>query len=145
MPTIEDFENEAIVRVKQHEGYRPELYRDPLNHTILTSGYGHNFNEPISLKLAGVILEYDWDIAKNEVKKIFTYEAINRLSYKKYFVLVELMFQLGFKRFSGFTNMIVAIEKGNTKLAAQEIRDSEYYKQVTSRAETLAKILEQNS
>ncbi len=38
--------------------------------------------------------------------------------------------------------MIAAINKGNIKIAAMELRDSLYYRQVTARAEELAGILE---
>jgi GH24 family phage-related lysozyme (muramidase) len=140
--TPENFESEALVRVKLHEGYRANLYRDPLDPDILTGGYGHNFNEPISPSLADKILSHDWEVAKNELGKAVNPEALNRLPYHKYFVLAELMFQLGFAKFKGFKKMIAAIHKGNIKEAARELRDSLYYKQVTNRVEELAKILE---
>ena len=140
--TPEDFESEALLRVKNHEGYRANLYRDPLDPTILTGGYGHNFNEPISPILADKILMHDWEVAKNELGKAVNLDALNRLPYHKYYVLVELMFQLGFAKFKGFKKMIAAIHKGNMKEAARELRDSRYYGQVTARAEELAKILE---
>lgn len=141
--TPEQFEQEALERVRQHEGYSAKLYPDPLDPTIITGGYGHNFNEPISPKLADLILtKHDWPIAKNELQKILTMEALNRIPHKKHFALVELMFQLGYARFKGFIKMIQAIEKGDCKEAARELRDSDYYKQVKNRAETLARILE---
>src|SRR4030042_2204367 len=99
--TPEQFEQEAIERTKQHEKYMPKLYRDPLNPNILTAGYGHNFNEPISPKLAEIILQYDWSVAKNELQKVFSIEAITRLPHKKHYALVELIFQLGYNRFKG--------------------------------------------
>ncbi len=140
----DQFEQQALERVKQHEGYRANLYRDPIKPDIITGGYGHNFNEPISPALAEKILSYDWDIAKNELAKVFEFESINRLPYHKYFVLVELMFQLGLSRFKGFAKMVEAIKRGDVKAAAKELRDSEYYRQVKGRAETLAGILEKD-
>ncbi len=100
--TPEKFESEALLRVKLHEGYRVKLYRDPLDPDILTGGYGHNFNEPISPSLAEKIFRHDWEVAKNELGKAVNLDALNRLPYHKYYLLVELMFQLGLQKFKGF-------------------------------------------
>lgn len=144
----DEFEKQAIERVKLHEGYRAELYRDPLYPEIITGGYGHNFSEPTSPALAEKILLHDWEVAKVELGKAVDTAALNRLPYHKQFVLVELMFQLGLPKFKGiaphkgFKRMIAAINKGNMREAAKELRDSLYYHQVPGRAEELAKILE---
>lgn len=140
---LEQFEIEALERLKQHEGFRAMLYKDPLKPEIITGGYGHNFSEPISPALAEKILKHDWELAKVELNKVFTMNSLNRLPYRKHFVLAELMFQLGLPKFKEFKDMIAAIQKGDTKEAAKELRDSEYYRQVTGRAEVLAKILEE--
>ena len=139
----DQFESEALTRVKLHEGFNATLYPDPLNPGILTGGYGHNFHEPISPALAEKILLHDWDVAKTELGKAVNWEALNRLPYHKYFVLVEIMFQLGLTKFKSFKKMIAAIERGDMKEAAKELRDSKYYRQVPDRAEKLAKILEE--
>lgn len=142
--TEQQYEQEAIERIKRHEGYKAQLYRDPLNYNIITGGYGHNFQELMTPKLAELILQYDIEIAKESLKQIFKYEALNRLPYHKYYVLVELAFQLGSTKLSKFKNMIAAINKGFCREAAEHLRDSNYYKQVPARAEELAKILEEN-
>lgn len=138
----EQFESIALERVKQHEGFSATLYQDPLNPSIKTGGYGHNFNEPISPALAEKILQHDWEVAKIELSKAIPFNALNRLPYQKYYALVEMMFQLGLAKFKGFKKMIAAVEKGDMKEAAKELRDSLYYKQVTSRVEMLVGILE---
>ena len=138
----EDFEKQAIERVKKHEGYRETLYHDPINPNIITGGYGHNFSEPISPSLAEKILLHDWEVAKVELSKAIDTAALNRLPYHRQYVLVELMFQVGLIEFKGFKCMIAAVNKGNVRDAAKELRDSLYYRQVTARAEELAKIFE---
>lgn len=142
--TEQQYDQEAIERIKRHEGYKAQLYRDPLNYNIITGGYGHNFQELMSPKLAELILQYDVEIAKDSLKQIFKYEALNRLSYRKYWVLVELAFQLGITKFSKFVNFIAAINKGFCREAAEHLRDSKYYKQVPTRVEELAEILEKS-
>lgn len=140
--TSQQFEQEAIKRVKKHEGFRDYLYPDPRNPDIVTGGYGHNFSEPISQVLADKIFEYDWNVAKDELKKVFTWDALNRLPDYKYFVLVEMMFQLGSSTFKEFKKMIEAIQKGDCKEAARQMRDSLWYQQCQQRVDTLAQILE---
>ena len=71
------FENQAIERVKLHEGYRAKLYRDPLHPEIITGGYGHNFNEPISPALAELIFRHDWEVAKIELGKAIDTAAVS--------------------------------------------------------------------
>lgn len=135
-------ELKALKRIKSHEGYRNHLYRDPLFPEIITGGYGHNFSEEMDYKLANLILIFDFRRAEENIEKIFDKELLNKISCEHYYVLVELMFQLGLPRFKQFKKMITAINKEDFKEAANELRDSLYYRQVKNRAEELAHILE---
>ncbi len=139
--TKQDFENQAIERIKQHEGFRGELYLDQNNQ--ITGGYGHNFSCIMPRKLAELILQYDFEIARHELDQCISLPALTRLPYAKYYVLVEMMFQLGAPRFQTFVKMIDAIEKGDCKEAAKEMRDSVWWREQTqNRAEALARIME---
>ena len=53
-------------------------------------------------------------------------------------VLIEMSFQLGRKRFAGFALMLAASRAGDHKLAADEMLDSQWAKQLPTRANTLA-------
>ena len=68
----------------------------------------------------------DWEDMDEEVKQ----------------VMANMMFNLGLPRFSKFRKMIENILNKNFSKAAFELRDSRYYRQVTNRAERLAKRLE---
>ena len=57
-------------------------------------------------------------------------------------VMANMMFNLGLPRFSKFRKMINNIDNKNFAKAAEELRDSRYYRQVTNRAERLATRLE---
>jgi lysozyme len=68
----------------------------------------------------------DWDDMEEEVKQI----------------CANMMFNLGLPRFSKFRKTINNIINKNYTKAAEEMRDSRWYRQVTNRAERLAKRME---
>ena len=57
-------------------------------------------------------------------------------------VFANMMFNLGYKKLRGFRKMIAHAKAGRWRLAGVEGRDSRWYRQVTTRAERLMKILE---
>mgnify|MGYP002700461827 FL=1 len=57
-------------------------------------------------------------------------------------ILVNMMFNLGRPRLSGFKNMKKALDMGAYKTSAKEGRDSKWYRQVGNRAERLMTRLE---
>ena len=72
------------------------------------------------------ILHSDWDDFPEEVKQ----------------VVANMMFNMGRTRLSGFKNHNAALGAGVWVHAAQEGRDSKWYRQVTNRAERLMSRLE---
>jgi GH24 family phage-related lysozyme (muramidase) len=57
-------------------------------------------------------------------------------------IMVNMMFNMGRSRLSGFKRMHAALEKNDWREAAREGRDSRWYRQVTNRAERLMTRLE---
>jgi len=55
--------------------------------------------------------------------------------------LLDMMFNLGPRRFSGFHNMIVALGEGDFETAAKEAEDSKWFTQVGNRGKTIVRIL----
>jgi lysozyme len=53
-------------------------------------------------------------------------------------VLVNLTFNMGMQRLVGFKNMLAAVQRGDYDIAADELLDSAYSKQVGARAQRLA-------
>lgn len=53
-------------------------------------------------------------------------------------VLVNLTFNMGMQRLVGFRNMLAAVKAGDYGIAAEELLDSAYAKQVGARAQRLA-------
>ena len=60
-------------------------------------------------------------------------------------IVVNMMFNMGRTRLSGFKNFRKGLEANDWKEAAKEGRDSKWYRQVTNRAERLMSRLEQVS
>ncbi len=57
-------------------------------------------------------------------------------------VVLNMIFNMGLSRFSGFIKTIGYIENGQYFMAATEMLDSKWAKQVGKRARTLAKLME---
>ena len=57
-------------------------------------------------------------------------------------VLVDMRFNIGYKGFRKFKNMIKAVKQQDFHSAAREMRDSLWYHQVGKRAERLTEMME---
>ena len=84
--------------------------------------------------------EKDLDTAISECKVLF--EDFDDMPGEVQEVLVNMMFNMGRTRLSGFKNFKKALDEGDWSQAAVEGRDSKWYRQVTNRAERLMERLE---
>jgi len=133
--------------VKRYEGYREAPYFDSLH--IPTIGYGHNLQ---SDKNRG---ELEKNVANCGLdssckKKILTdtlhkdlNTAVKNAEKLPYFhkqpadvknVLIDMNFNMGPVKVTKFKEMGKALDKGDYKKAAEELKDSKYYKQTGHRA-----------
>jgi lysozyme len=124
-------------RIRKHEGIILKPYKDSVG--ILTIGYGRNLeSKGITLKEADVLL-------RNDVFECIRYAEIlpwfDELDDVRKSVIVEMLFNLGPKRFMSFKGMIEAIANGQFEIAADEMLDSLWAKQVKGRARTLAQLM----
>ena len=116
--------------IRKHEGIKLHLYTDGVGK--LTIGFGHNIEENgISMKVAEAILQEDIDIAVNGLKTIF--DNFEDLPHLVKIVMIDMMFNLGYNRFSKFKKMIAAIKAEDWKKAAEEAKDSKWCKQLPNR------------
>jgi len=134
-----------------HEGKKPKVYED--SEGIPTIGVGFNLKRVGAKKIIEELgLSYDKVLAGEQ---ILTDEQINKLldadintaltSCKAIFqnfsdlsdvrqrVLVDMMFNLGKPRFEAFKKMIAAVKDGKYGVAADEMKESKWYKQVKTR------------
>lgn len=124
-----------LTQIIRHEGSCNKMYLD--SEGIETIGVGHNLRDrPISDRAIMVILEDDLEAA--------IYDLINHFSWYKELdeprknVLINMCFNLGITRLKRFERMIAAIQAQNWQLAADEMLDSKWARQVKGRATELA-------
>lgn len=121
------------------------VYKDSLG--LPTIGYGHlvrsgeNFSAGLTEAEAEALLVKDARNAYNDAKSIYEQygmkgpEALQR-------VLWQMVFQMGKGSVLNFRKALIAMGAGDYKTAGKEMRDSKWYRQTTSRAEKMARIVE---
>lgn len=139
-------------RLKTHEGYRQEPYRDHLGNW--TVGHGHLLHVKPTRDwpyetLGGLLdalskpeqhdlwLEQDIDAASRSARNWFhNFEDFSDIRQE---VLVELCFQMG-NRTRGFVKFHAAAMRGDWEEAARELIDSRWAEQTPTRAKRLTQL-----
>lgn len=112
------------------------LYKDSLGYW--TIGYGHlctdsevkKFKDGISETQAGILLLQDVVEAEQGARRLF---EMNRHSVEVQDVLIEMVFQLGERKASGFKKFKAALDVMDYDTAADELKNSSWHKQTTNR------------
>lgn len=123
------------------EGLRLKPYRCTAGK--LTIGVGRNLDD-VGITRDEALYLLDGDIArvKAEVRKAFPW--FDGLDDDRQDVVLNMVFNLGLYRFSQFHQTIKAIESGDYKKAAEQMRKSLWARQVGARAERLAARMERD-
>lgn len=122
--------------VKKHGRHMP--YKCPADK--LTIGWGRNIEDRgISEDEAMFLLVNDIRSAESECYQLF--DRFAELDDVRQFVLLDMMFNLGYSRLSRFKNMIAAIDRLDYNVATLEMMDSAWYRQTGSRARILAEMM----
>jgi lysozyme len=139
-----------------HEGLRLQVYEDSLG--IATIGIGRNLEDrgitPEELEWMDIpnmaivhtmgITEADaMYLAQNDVQIVEeellrSHPCVESLDAVRQLVLVDMAFNLGVPRLSGFKKMWAAIHEEKFDVAAKEMLDSRWANQVKSRSTKLA-------
>lgn len=136
-------------QLKIDEGVVYEVYHDHLGlptfgvgHLVLESDpeHGKPLGTPVSEDRVKDCFEKDLDTAISECKVLYT--QFEDWPGEVQEILVNMMFNMGRTRLSGFKNFKKALEAEDWSKAAVEGRDSKWYRQVTNRAERLMSRLE---
>lgn len=123
------------VQLKVDEGVRVKPYRDTVGK--LTIGVGRNLDDVgVSAKELEFLLDNDIDAAERTARVLFT--AFDDLSDARKAVLVNMAFNLGQARLSGFSKFRAAVERKDFDTASREMLNSGWATQVGSRATRLA-------
>jgi lysozyme len=117
------------------EGYRRGIYKDSLG--VFTGGVGRNLSargfldSEINLMLVNDIEIVERDLDLN----VPWWRELDPLRQR---VLMNMCFNMGWLRLSGFTKFLTALEHGDYNVAAGEMLDSIWHEQVGDRAKRLA-------
>ena len=132
--------NELKERIKQHEGYREEVYIDTLG--FKTGGYGHKIlpGEYIPKDKAGweAVFDEDFDQAYEGATNLVGHMELHDTAYE---VVVEMCYQMGEMGVSKFKKMLQCLEIKDHLGASQEMLSSRWAQQTPERAESLSDIL----
>ncbi|MCE7657278.1 glycoside hydrolase family protein [Vibrio fluvialis] len=127
----------ATQLIKKHEGLRLKPYR--CSNQKLTIGYGRNLQDNgISQQEAENLLQHDLDAAVKEAETLPYFASLNKARQA---VIVDMIFNLGLPRFGMFKKMIAAIEQQLWHVAANEMLNSRWARQVGKRAKTLSEMM----
>lgn len=131
------WEAREMEELKLDEGCRLEAYKD--SEGIWTIGYGHTpakEGQRVTIEEAGELLDDDFGAAVVDAEAVCP--AFAGLDGPRKGVLVNMAFNLGRKRLSGFRKFLDAVNSGDYEYAAHEMLDSKWAKQVGKRAQRLA-------
>ena len=137
----EDRRKAFIERLKREEGVVYEIYKDRLG--ILTLGVGHvirptdpEFGLPVGTKVSKATVDRylaeDIDRVEWEFRKLFP--NADNMKPEIVLVLKDMIFNMGRQGFQSFREMNKAISDDNIYKIIEEIQNSDYYHQVTNRA-----------
>ena len=140
---------EVKQRIKEHEGYRDTVYSDSLG--FATVGYGHlvlptdEFVEGFTYPKAQLedLFETDFQIALTSANELLEEIDLPELDLKLAVkgIICEMCFQLGKPRVMKFKKMWNAIIMEDFEVAADEMINSAWHSQTTSRCESLAELM----
>lgn len=131
--------------IADDEGIKYEIYR--CSEGYPTGGIGHLITEwdepyygmPIGSKIPHEQVDEwfarDIQVTLKDCEIIF--EEFDSLPQEAQLVIANMCFQLGRPRLSKFKNFIAAVKDQDWDRAADEMKDSRWYKQTTARAERL--------
>ena len=131
-------------RIKEHEGFRDQVYKDSLG--FATIGYGHlvldtdHFIEGQSYPKEHLekVFDGDFDTACSNANQLIKDLPLH---HQAKCVIIEMVFQLGIGGVSKFKNMWKALGEGDYQIASEEMLDSKWAKQTPKRAEELSSVM----
>ena len=130
---------ELIDQLIDHEGMELEVYEDSLG--IATIGIGRNLvDRGITEDEARFLCNNDIDIVEREL--VAEFPIVAELDSIRQRVLIDMAFNVGVPRLTGFRNMWAAIHCGDYSEAAGEMLDSKWARQVKGRSYTLSRMME---
>ena len=130
---------QLIEQLVDHEGLELNVYKDSLG--IETIGIGRNLvHRGITEEEAHYLCNNDIDIVEQEL--VSEFPIVSNLDGVRQRVVIDMAFNVGVPRLTGFRKMWAAIHCGDYSEAAVEMMDSKWARQVGRRAERLSAMME---
>lgn len=125
-------------RLTLDEGKRQKPYR--CSEGKLTIGVGRNLDDRgLTDSEIALLLENDVALAAADCRRLFY--QFDDLDDVRQEVLVNMAFNLGYERLSGFKKLRAAVRARNWPAASREMLDSKWARQVGPRADRLAQAM----
>lgn len=135
---LAQWKKDLINMLIKHEGMRHKPYRDIVGK--ITIGVGRNLTDVgISDEEAAEMLRNDINRAVRDTEEHFPWVA--KLDLVRRNVIYNMVFNMGVKGVASFRYMIEAIEKEDWEIAAYEMLDSKWARQVMGRAIELSQLM----
>lgn len=128
--------------IKHHEDKRLEVYKDTNGND--TIGYGHlvkpgeDFSKGITDEQADELFDKDFE---HHVKGARTTPGYNLADQRRKQAMVDLAYNMGPNWYKTWPKFSAAAAKGDWKTAAQELKNSKWYKQVGNRGPTIVNMI----
>lgn len=149
-PSVGPDDKEIMEMIKKHEGVRTKPYKDSLG--LWTVGVGHligdgktlppEWNRELTMAEVDDLFYKDYMSHKKAAMKIPGYDLVNA---KAQGALIDLTFNMGNTWFKKWPNFVKNLSQGNTIEAAASLEDSNWFKQVKSRAVTIVSLIKEGA
>ena len=131
--------NKMVDELKRDEGKAPDNIGYICPGGYWTIGYGHNIQtNPIPERIAETLLVHDIATVLGQCESFDWFYPLSDIRKR---VIVNMVFNIGVTGVSKFKKMIAAIEAEDWYLAAVEMADSKWFRQVGDRALRLAQMM----
>ena len=125
-------------QLERDEKRSPVLYYDTLN--IPTIGIGRNLRRGLAEDEIDYLFKNDYNLHLNDLLKAFPWAE--KLDEARLGALLNMAFNMGIPKLSGFKNMLAAMRAGDFKAAADHALNSAWASQVHGRAVRISKQIE---
>lgn len=132
---------------KQFEGFSSTIYKCTAG--VDTIGYGFNVaavrdlikdkdvvsgKSPMTREAADKIFEHVYARAVSDARKYLGDDVFEKLDLKRQGIIIDMSYNLGYARLSGFKKLKAAIVSEDYAKAAAEMKNSKWYTQTGNRA-----------
>lgn len=124
-------------QLENDEGRKKRIYTDTATPPKWTGGIGRNLTDRgFSDDEIDLMYANDIKVAEKDARALVP--GFDRLDAVRQEVLMNMSFNLGYSRLSGFKKFLSAVNASDFAEAADEMKDSKWYEQVKARGERLA-------